>query len=110
MSELQKKVDLLVSAEGGYWEPLAMLAASIEELGEVSRELNALEGPKKKKSGKTTHGNDFEVLSEELGDLLFSITCLFNYYKIDMDSSIEKVLSKYKMRDRGRFTSSVPEK
>ena len=50
MHLLQHKVDELVSKMGGYWSPLAMLASVTEEVGELAREINALEGFKPKKT------------------------------------------------------------
>ncbi|MHA1238501.1 MAG: nucleotide pyrophosphohydrolase [Candidatus Odinarchaeia archaeon] len=85
--------------EEEYWPPLSMLAAVIEEVGEVAREINNLEGfkPKKctEKEGK---------LGEELADLIFSIVCIANYYKIDLDEEFERIMKKYNNRDLNRWT------
>jgi NTP pyrophosphatase (non-canonical NTP hydrolase) len=101
VQEIQQKVDEWISVHGGYWPPLSMLAAIIEELGEVAREINAINGPKVKK----TPEDDLAKLKEELADLLFALICMNNYYQIDMEAEILAVLSKYEQRDASRFTS-----
>ncbi len=97
MNELQREVDKLVREFGGYWEPFEMLAAVTEELGEVAREVLELEGVKGK-------GN-MERLEEELGDLLFSISCVANFYGIDIFDALSRSIEKYRRRDSGRWSS-----
>ncbi|WP_461865568.1 MazG nucleotide pyrophosphohydrolase domain-containing protein [Thermococcus sp.] len=97
MNELQMDVDRLVKEFGGYWEPFEMLAAITEELGEVSREILKLEGIKGE--------SDVEKLEEELGDLLFSISCLANFYGIDIFRALSKSIEKYRKRDSRRWSS-----
>ena len=38
--EIQKRVDIWIREHGGYWSPLSMTCAIMEELGEVAREIN----------------------------------------------------------------------
>jgi NTP pyrophosphatase (non-canonical NTP hydrolase) len=95
---IQEKVDIWIHEHGGYWPPSSMVCAVMEELGEVSREINSLEGYKPIKSGKSNL-----KLGEELADLLFSIICLANHYKIDLGEEINIVLDKYSERDSTRF-------
>lgn len=108
MSELsfktaQKRVDDFINSfEEGYWPPLSMLAAIVEEMGEVSREINANEGYKTKKEGEDT--NYKKNIGMELGDLIFSIICIANYYNIDLEKSFELVMKKYNERDSNRWT------
>lgn len=102
MKELQKDVDALVSSMGGYWEPLAMLAAVVEELGEVARELNAFVGAKPKKEREPR-----DRLSDELGDLAFAVLCLFNFFGLDLDAAVRQAMKKYVNRDDAkRFAAS----
>ena len=46
LNDFQNKVDEFISKSenGGYWQPLAMLAAMVEEVGESARIINAIEG------------------------------------------------------------------
>lgn len=98
LKDIQEKIDEWIKNHGGYWTPLAMLGAITEELGEVAREINDLEGfkPKKIKEEKNS-------LGEELADLLFSIICVANHYNIDLNSCLKKVILKYTKRDANRF-------
>jgi NTP pyrophosphatase (non-canonical NTP hydrolase) len=75
-----------------------MLAAITEELGEIAREINHLEKYKRKKETEDKKGLDIE-----LGDIIFSIICLANHYKIDLGNSFKKTMEKYSNRDKGRF-------
>ncbi len=102
LKEFQNLVDEFVNQfEVGYWPPLAMLGALIEEIGETARIINAKEGHKPMK----IENNDLNsLLGEEIGDILFSVTCLANYYKIDLHDSFAKTLDKYNARDKTRWT------
>lgn len=100
LSNTQRIVDDWIGQfEEGYWPPLSMLASIIEEVGELAREINSLEGYKTKKSTETKVS-----LGEELGDLIFSIVCLANYYEIDLEDVFKKAIKKYTKRDVGRWT------
>ncbi|MHA1301551.1 MAG: nucleotide pyrophosphohydrolase [Candidatus Helarchaeota archaeon] len=109
MSELtfkiaQKKVDKFINSfEEGYWPPFSMLASIMEEVGELSREINAYEGYKPKKIENST-GNILKNIGIELGDITFSLICLANYFKIDLGENFEKALKKYEKRDSNRWT------
>ena len=98
LKELQQKVDDWIKSHGGYWPPLAMLSAIMEEVGEVAREVNYYEGFKPKKN-KEKQVN----LGEELADLLFSLICVANYYKINLSNEFDRALTKYLERDSTRF-------
>lgn len=99
LKEIQNEVDEWIVKHGNYWPPLSMLSAIMEELGELAREVNHLEGIKPKKKTIETRSN----LGLELGDLLFSIICLANYYKIDLSEKISESFKKYSKRDANRF-------
>lgn len=97
IEDIQKTVDNFIVNHGGYWPPLSMLSAVIEEVGELAREINNSEGFKPKRS------NEPSAIGEELADILFAIVCIANYYKIDLRKEFEKVLKKYSIRDSNRF-------
>jgi NTP pyrophosphatase (non-canonical NTP hydrolase) len=100
LKECQKKVDDWVQQfDEAYWPHLAMSACLVEEVGEVSREINNIE---KYKTKRETSVSDLDV---EIGDVLFSIICIANYYKIDMESTFMKTLEKYSKRAAKRWTS-----
>ena len=83
---------------GGYWSPLSMLAALVEEVGELSRELNAIEGPKKRKIDEAKSD-----IGMELADIVFAVICIANYYGIDLEKEFMKVIEKYTKRDIDRW-------
>lgn len=49
LEEAQRAVDAWIAGAGGYWPPLSNLARLVEEVGELSRELNHRFGDKPKK-------------------------------------------------------------
>jgi NTP pyrophosphatase (non-canonical NTP hydrolase) len=99
LKQIQKLVDDWIKQHGGYWPPLSILSAIMEELGELSREINFLEGYKPKSIEMKESS-----LKEELADLLYSIICIANYYKVDLDHELNKVIEKYSKRDSERFS------
>ena len=97
LKEFQDIIDGWITTHGGYWSPLSMMCAIVEEVGELSREINHFQGFKPKKEQSDSD------LGEEFGDLLFSIICLANHYKIDLDEKLELTIDKYDQRDSTRF-------
>ncbi len=97
---IQDKVDRWIKRHGGYWNPLALLAALVEEMGELSREITHLEGIKPKKPTERKG-----LIGEEIGDLMFSLICISNYYEVDLISELKSVINKYTERDKSRFLS-----
>jgi NTP pyrophosphatase (non-canonical NTP hydrolase) len=99
LQDIQHIVDNWIQEHGGYWTPLSMLSAVIEELGELSKEINNLEGYKPKKK----QNNGESRLQEELADLFFSIVCIANYYDINLNKEFLKIVEKYSRRNSKRF-------
>lgn len=98
--EAQEKVDgWITSFEEGYWPPLAILARLVEEVGELSRELNHRFGSKPKRPEESD-----QDLAMEIGDVLFVVISLANQQGIDLDAALEAVLAKYAGRDGERWT------
>ena len=98
LKEFQKKIDKWILNHGGYWPPLSMLSAIVEEVGELAKEINYLEGIKPKKSNETA-----TKIGEELADVIFAIICVANYYKIDINDELDRVIEKFTKRDSNRF-------
>ncbi|MBY8987551.1 MAG: nucleotide pyrophosphohydrolase [Candidatus Lokiarchaeota archaeon] len=97
-TEYQKKIDKWILNHGGYWSPLSMFSAIVEELGELAKEINHLEGFKPKKpEDKATK------IGEELADVIFAIICVANYYKIDINHELDLAIDKFAKRDSSRF-------
>ena len=99
MKKMQKQVDEWVKQyKIGYFKPLEILARLMEEVGELAREINHTFGPKKKKATE----NEKEI-GDEIGDIIFTLTCLANSLKIDLDKSFKGVMSKLYKRDKDRW-------
>ncbi|MBI4144660.1 nucleotide pyrophosphohydrolase [Candidatus Woesearchaeota archaeon] len=81
-----------------YWQPLEILARLTEETGELARELNHRFGPKKKKASE-----DVKDVGDEMGDIIFTLACLANSQRIDLDDCWKRVMDKCYGRDKDRF-------
>ena len=100
LKQAQKIVDDWISQfEEGYWPPLSMLASLVEEVGELAREINHREKIKKKKPSEPKRD-----IGLEMADILFSLICLANRYKIDLETKFKEVMEKYSNRDFTRWT------
>ena len=99
LTKIQHMVDdWIKSIGGGYWPPLSMLAALMEEMGELAREINAREGFKRKKRGEV------EIdIGMELADIVFAVVCIANYYGIDLEEYFRRIIEKYTERDFDRW-------
>lgn len=97
--EIQKKVDEWIEQyKIGYYPPLAIIAQAVEELGELSREINNLYCPRVKKS--TTDTSEIE---EEITDVIFAMICMANSHNINLDEAWEKKMNKCYGRDKDRW-------
>jgi NTP pyrophosphatase (non-canonical NTP hydrolase) len=104
LSEAQAAVDAWISRfEEGYWPPLTNLARLTEEVGELAREMNHRFGHKTKRPDEPD-----QDLALELGDVLFVLLVIANQQGIDMEETLERVLSKYRGRDGDRWTPVEP--
>jgi NTP pyrophosphatase (non-canonical NTP hydrolase) len=107
LDDIQKQVDEWVKQfNPPYWPALEQLARLTEETGEVARELNHLHGTKKKKSSEET-----KELSDELVDVIFTVICLANSHKINLDEAWKKMVDeKMNKRDVNRFEKKEDKK
>jgi len=100
LREAQRLVDEWISQfEEGYWPPLVNLARLVEEVGELSREMNHRFGAKRKREDESE-----KDLAIEMADVLFVLLALANEQKIDLGAALEQVLEKYRVRDSDRWT------
>jgi NTP pyrophosphatase (non-canonical NTP hydrolase) len=99
-NEMQSQVDDWIRQyKDGYWKPHEMLARLIEEMGELSGEINRLYGPKKSEDEENT-----ERLSEEMGDIIFTLCCLANSLDIDLEDAFSRAMDKCYLKDKARFS------
>jgi len=99
--EAQEKVHNYISQfKVGYFPPLANLARLMEEVGELSREINHHHGPKTKKSSEDCGE---EKIAEEMADVLFTLLTLANQLDVDIDKALCETINKYQKRDQSRW-------
>ncbi len=68
----------------------------VSELGEVAKEVL-----KSTNYGRTEFNSD-DKFADELGDLLFALSCIANTANLDLEEIVDKTLAKYQNRiDRG---------
>ncbi|WP_431799136.1 nucleotide pyrophosphohydrolase [Halobacillus andaensis] len=102
----EDRVDRYISQfKEGYFSPLSLQARLTEEVGELAREVNHRYGEKPKKSSEKD-----KALEEELGDVLFVLTCFANSLNMDLSEAFERSMSKIETRDRDRWTRKEGEK
>src|SRR5918994_5521843 len=95
LRDAQRLVDGWMRERGwGYWEPLSQLARMTEELGELARIVNHLYGEKPKKLDEAE-----QELGLEMADLLYTMICLANSQRVDLQDALAQVLEKYGTRD-----------
>ena len=82
----------------GYFPPLEALARLTEEVGELAREINHTFGVKKKKLTE----KEGEI-SGEMADIIFTVVCMANPLKIDLDKAFKKTMDKLNKRDEKRW-------
>jgi len=70
----------------------------VKKVGELAREINHRHGPKKKKSSE-----EVKEIGDEIGDILFTITCLANSQGIDLDDVFKRAIDKFYNRDKSRW-------
>jgi NTP pyrophosphatase (non-canonical NTP hydrolase) len=99
LKDAQRLVDEWITQfDEGYWPPLVNLARLVEEVGELSRELNHRYGAKVKRAEEPVRD-----LALELADVLFVLIALANEQGIDLDRALQDVLEKYRARDSERW-------
>lgn len=102
LQDIQKEVDTYIAQfKEGYFSPLAMIARLTEELGELAREVNHYYGEKPKKTSE-----EEKSMEQEIGDMLFVLTCLANSLNIELEESHNLVMNKFKTRDKDRWTKN----
>lgn len=99
MKDHQRQVEDWVSQyKIGYFQPLEILARLTEETGELAREINHRFGPKKKKAAEES-----KEVADEVADIMFTLICLANSQKIDLDDAFSRMMDKLSSRDSNRY-------
>ncbi|WP_461179817.1 nucleotide pyrophosphohydrolase [Virgibacillus ainsalahensis] len=99
-NQIQKRVDdYIAQFKEGYFSPLSLMARLSEEVGELAREVNHYHGEKPK---KTTEKE--KTIEEELGDIIFVLSCFANSLEIDLSEAFDIAINKIETRDKDRWT------
>lgn len=75
------------------------MARLTEEVGELAREVNHYHGEKPKKETE-----EYSTIEEEIGDIIFVLTCFANSLNIDLSSAFDTSIDKIETRDKDRWT------
>ena len=99
LDEIQRDADGWIQKHTpGYFTPLMMIARLTEELGELSRAVSHHHGEKRPKPGEEKGD-----VTDEIGDVLFVLTCLANSLGISMDEAWAGLMKKLYERDKDRW-------
>lgn len=92
LRERQQQVAKFVNEHDLDRQSMAWLLDLVSEVGELSNELlqDSEYGERPLHAGREW--------MEELGDVLFSLTCLANSSGVDLDDALERALAKYRRR------------
>ena len=102
LTELQETVDQWIKTYGvRYFAETTNTIVLMEEVGELSRLIARVYGEQSFKR-KEDQQNAKANIAEELGDILFVITCLANQMDLDLNAIMTKNLDKKTSRDRDR--------
>ena len=88
LKEVQKEIDVWMNQfKVPYWKPHEILARLTEEVGEVAREVNCANGPKKKKADEKILINQRLLENESFFDQLMRKTVIegFDSTKVKLD-------------------------
>lgn len=99
-NQIQQRVDNYISQfKEGYFSPLSLMARLSEETGELAREINHYYGEKPKKPTEKEN-----TVEEELGDIIFVLSCFANSLNIDLSEAFNSSMHKIETRDKDRWT------
>lgn len=104
LARAQREVDETITAQGGYWSPLANLARLFEECGELARAINQAHGGKLVKPGEAP-----VAAREELGDALYVLLVLANSMHLDASEALREAFVKARERARRREQAAAPD-
>ena len=117
IKEYQQAVDQWIKQHGvRYFSPLTNMAILTEETGEVARIMARFAGEQswsardKEKFG-INEANESEkgkqLLADELSDVIWVVSCIANYYHIDLQDALNANLDKKTKRDKQRHIENI---
>ena len=117
IKEYQQAVDQWIKQYGvRYFSPLTNMAILTEETGEVARIMARFAGEQswsardKEKFG-INEANESkkgkQLLADELSDVIWVVSCIANYYHIDLQDALNANLDKKTKRDKQRHIENI---
>lgn len=117
IKKYQQAVDQWIKQYGvRYFSPLTNMAILTEETGEVARIMARFAGEQswsardKEKFG-INEANEGEkgkqLLADELSDVIWVVSCIANYYHIDLQDALNANLDKKTKRDKQRHIENI---
>jgi NTP pyrophosphatase (non-canonical NTP hydrolase) len=98
LQELQEQVDSWIRQHGvRYFNELTNMTLLVEEVGEMARLMARQYGEQSFKEGE-----EHLSLEDEIGDVLFVLTCIANQTGVDMTRAISNSMVKKSQRDNLR--------
>lgn len=102
IKQWQKEVDQWIQIHGvRYFDPLTNVAILMEEVGEFARHMSRQFGEQSYKNPPDSEKQK-TMLEEELGDVLFVLSCLANQLDINLEEVLKENLEKKSQRDSTR--------
>lgn len=96
LSSIQHRIAEFTQTHDLEMSPSARLLDLMSEVGELAKE--ALKASNYGKDDFVLSNTQHEHWDEELADVLFALVCLANSTEVDLDTSLNTVLAKYKSR------------
>ncbi len=98
----QKQVDDWIKEHGvRYFDEKTNMILLVEEVGELARLMARVYGEQSFKQTEKTQNAKMKI-ADELGDILFVLTCLSNQMGIDLTEVIQHNFTKKTSRDKDR--------
>lgn len=117
IKEYQQAVDQWIKQYGvRYFSPLTNMAILTEETGEVARIMARFAGEQSwsardKEKFRINEANESEkgkqLLADELSDVIWVVSCIANYYHIDLQDALNANLDKKTKRDKQRHIENI---
>lgn len=106
LEEMQQQVDEWIKTLGvKYFHELTNMVMLTEEVGELARLMSRVHGEQSFKR-KEDEQNAEAYIQEELGDILFVVTCLANQMGYDLTTIMQQNIDKKTKRDKDRHINN----
>lgn len=97
LNQYQQEIKKITEEFGLDWPVYVRYIHLVEEIGELGEALTVQQGDRKAGSGTSALADHSDV-SEEIGDVIFSVLDLSSRLNINLDTIIEKTLKRHKQK------------